>query len=118
MTVGGELGQEVLQAVQGLGVRMDKLEMWMERLGAEFVRTHTELKAEIQQVRTELKTEIQDVRTELKLEMQAGFRLTNSRIDSINEALVAMNTEIHRTTQRQESLQQRVQAVEARTQHP
>jgi archaellum component FlaC len=84
MTVKGELGQQVLEAVQGLGARMDdmgarmdhmgtrmdRLEMWMERLGAEFIRSKGELKEEIQGVRTELKTEIQSVRTELKAEIQ------------------------------------------------
>lgn len=91
MTVKGELGQQVLEAVQGLGARMDsmgarmdsmgaqmdnmgarmdRLETWMERLGAEFIRTQTRLEVEIQGARTELKAEIQGVRTELKTELQ------------------------------------------------
>jgi len=128
MTVKGEMGQ-VLEAVQGLGTRMDRLEMWMERLGAEFIRTkgelqteiqgvRTELKAEIQGVRTELKTEIQQVRTELRAEMQEGFQQVNSRIDRVNDTVTMMGSALHWTNQRVEELDKRVRVLEERQPHP
>lgn len=131
MTVKGEMGQ-VLEAVQGLsarmddmgaqmrtlGTRMDRQETWMERLGAEFIRRHEELKAEIQGVRTELKAEIQGVRTELKAEMQEGFQQVNSRIDRANDTVAMMGSALHWTNQRIEELDKRVRVLEERQPRP
>ncbi len=146
MTVKGELGQQVLEAVQGLGARMDdmgarmdhmgtrmdRLEMWMERLGAEFVRSQTKLEAEIQGVRTELKAEIQGVRTDLKAElrteihglrtelraeMHEGFQQVNNRIDRLNDTMAMMGSALHRTNERVEGLDARVRVLEERQPH-
>jgi len=125
MTVKGELGQQVLEAVQGLGARMDRLgdrmdrlETWMERLGAEFIRRHGELKEEIQGVRTELKAEIHQVRTELRAEMQEGFQQVNSRIDRTNDTMMMMGSALQRTNERIEGLDARVRALEEHQTHP
>lgn len=135
MTVKGELGQ-VLEVVQGLsaqmgnmGARMDRLEMWMERLGAEFITRHSELKAEIQskhselkaeiqEVRTELKTEIQQVRTDLSTEMREGFRQVNERIDRTNDTMMMMGSALQRTNERIEGLDARVRVLEERQPRP
>lgn len=126
MTVKGELGQ-VLEAVQGLGARMDnigarmdhmgaqmdhmgarmdRLEMWMERLGAEFIRTQTRLE-----------TEIQGVRTQLKAEMQEGFQQVNGRIDRLNDTMTLMGSGLQRTNERVEGLDVRVRVLEERQPH-
>ncbi len=147
-TLGGELGQQVLQAVLQLGIRMDRLdarmdklearmdkldarmeriefrmdkldsqlekieaqvdklntradrlEGWMERLGAEFIRSQTELKAA----------------------MQEGFRqvlgraeAAHSRIDRTNDVLILVGSEVYRTMGNAEELKQRLQALESR----
>ena len=108
MTVQGELGQ-VLEAVQGLGARMDhmdarmdRLEMWMERLGAEFIRTQTRLETEIQGVRTG---------------MQEGFQQVNGRIDRLNDTMTMMGSGLHRTNERVEGLDVRVRVLEERQPH-
>lgn len=153
-TSGGELGQ-VLQAVQGLGTRVDtlsqqvqqsvqslntrmnKVEGWMERLGAEFIRSREELKTEMQLVRTELKGDIQQLRSELKgeiqkvrtdvraeiqgevsqlrTEMQAGFQQVHRRIDRTNDGMVLMGAELHSAAaERVQDLEKRVRALETR----
>jgi DNA anti-recombination protein RmuC len=115
MTVKGELGQ-VLEAVQGLGARvdhmgarmdhmgaqishmgarMDRLEMWMERLGAEFIRTQTRLETEIQE----------------------GFQQVNGRIDRLNDTMTMMGSALHRTNERVEGLDARVRVLEERQPH-
>jgi hypothetical protein len=89
---GDEFNLQMLQTLQRMDARMDKLEGWLERLGAEFIRTRTELRADMQQMErglradmqqlerglrtdmqqlgTELRTEMQHVRTELRTEMK------------------------------------------------
>lgn len=145
-TSGGELGQQVqqvLQIVQGLSTqvshlssevshlstrmdsmdtRMGKVEGWMERLGAEFIKSREELKddirnvrRELQDVRTELKADIQQVRTDLGSEMREGFRQVHGRIDCTNDAMNLMSSGLHKvTTERFQNLEQRVQALETR----
>jgi predicted nucleic acid-binding Zn-ribbon protein len=141
-TMGGELGLQVLQAVQGLGPRIDKLEKWMERLGMEFVHLRTDVqqlreesqqtraelqltrveiqqtRAEIHEVRTELRAEIHEVRTELKQtrrDMEEGFRQVNGRMDRVHEAMTLGILEQGRhTAERFSGVDRRLQALEAR----
>ena len=74
-----ELGQQILMAIQGLGIRMDKLEArmdkmearmdrqerWMERLGGEFVGFRDEVRGDLRQWRSELREDLTRVKARI-----------------------------------------------------
>ncbi len=126
-TLGGGLGQQVLQAVQQLGTQIEqlntrttKVEGWLERLGAEFIRSQSELKGEIQQVRsemqqmgtdlraemqqmgtdiraemqqmgTDIRAEMQQMGTDIRAEMREGFQQVHGRVEATNSRIDRTN---------------------------
>lgn len=121
--IGGDIGVQILQAVQGLGVRMDRLEArmdslesqvkdlqsrmtrqetLMEILGAEFVTW----RGEVQQ----LKGEVQQLRTE----MHEGFRRVNARLDLTDGTVVLMASVLRRPTELGEELEGHLREIGAR----
>lgn len=61
----GDWGVQLLQTVQRMEARMDRVEGWMERFAFELVQTRTELRSEMQQLDRGLRSEMQQVRTEM-----------------------------------------------------
>jgi hypothetical protein len=120
-TKGGGADVEVLLTLKSLVSRMDRMEGWMERLGAEIIR----LRGDVQQMRTELREEIQQVRTEvqqvhtelrdavplLRAEMQDESRQMHVRIDRTNDTMVLLGSEVQRSKVRSEDLDQRMRAI-------
>ncbi len=116
-SMGGDVGSQVLRAVQALseqvrslGDRMDRMEArmdmqreWLQRLANDGVETRNgvnqarrELRSEIQEVRTALMEQCQELpRKELRLDLQAlrmelqlGLNHVHARIDRASDALL------------------------------
>lgn len=122
-SLGGDMGLQVLQAVQvlseqvkGLSDRMDRMEArmnvqeeWMQRLGLEFVATRGEVQQlrqevqqvrdEVHQVRKELRAEIQAVRTELRTELRLELQAVRTEMHlgfrQMNDRIDRNNDALH-----------------------
>jgi hypothetical protein len=122
--ISGEVGAQVLQVLQGmqgLGARMDRVEKWLERLGTELMQTRMEqehMRMEMHQMRTDLGAEIRQVRGEVhqvreevhqvRGEMREGLRQTNDRVERYTETLTLMISGLYRATwERFEQLERR-----------
>lgn len=108
-SMGGDMGHQVLQAIQvlseqvrGLGDRMDRLEARMARqdvgmlrkdLYAEILGGRMGLMAEMQQLRRELSSEIHAVRMELQL----GLGHVHDRIERNNHIQLLRDLTLYRT---------------------
>jgi len=63
-TIGGDIGTQILNAVQGLGIRMDRFEARMDKLEARMDGLEaqvTDLKTQV----TDLKTQVTDLKTQV-----------------------------------------------------
>ena len=125
----GDLGRQVLQAVQGLSeqvtglsvrmdkleARMDKQEKWAERLGIEIMQTREEVQNARDGMRTELKVEIQKARDDMRTELHLGLRQMSDRIDRNNDSLILMVSGLRQMmTERFDATEQRLRALEIR----
>lgn len=133
-SIGTDIGTRILQAVEGLGLRMDRLEArmdglevrmdglearmdklearverqekLMEMLGAEFIKSRDELRGDITQVRGELK--------QLRTDMNEGFRRLSARLDLTDSVVVLMAEELRRPRDLNEQLETNLRRIDAR----
>jgi chromosome segregation ATPase len=133
-SIGADIGTRILQAVEGLGLRMDRLEARMDGLEARMDRLEARMdKLEVQvtdldsrmakqerlmemlgaefiKSRDALRGDIQQVRTD----MNEGFRRLNARIDLTDSVVVLMAAELRRPRELSEQLETHLRHIEAR----
>lgn len=126
-SIGADIGTRILQAVEGLGLRMDRLEARMDRLEARMAKVESEvsdlktrmakqehlmemLGAEFLKSRDALQGDIQQLRTD----MNEGFRRLSARIDLTDSVVILMAKELRRPRELSEELQTNLRHIEAR----
>ena len=106
-TMGGDIGTQILNAVQGLGVRMDRLETRMDRLEtqvADLGSRMTRLEGEVQHLREDFRQMLTD--------MQEGFRRLNARDELTAGTVVMMASVLRRPTDLGEDLEKRLRELQ------
>jgi chromosome segregation ATPase len=134
-TIGGDIGNQILAAVQGLGVRMDRLEARMEGLEARM----NGLEAQVTDLRTQvtdLRTQVTDLRTQVtgldsrmarqerllemlgaefiksRDELRADVHRLNVRIDVTDSTVVLMASVLRRPRELGEDLEKRLRELQ------
>jgi chromosome segregation ATPase len=123
-TIGGDIGNQILAAVLGLGGRMDKLEARMDKLEAQVTDLDSRMKkqerlmemlgAEFVKWRDGLSREVLQLRGDNQLllsDLHEGFRRLNARIDLTDGTLVLLAAELRRPRELGEDLEKRLREL-------
>lgn len=127
-TIGGDIGNQILAAVQGLGVRMDRLEARMDKLEARVGKLEARmdgLEALVKELRTQVTgLDFRMARQERLLEMlgaefiksrdelRADVHRLNVRIDLTDSTVVLMASVLRRPTELGEDLEKRLRELQ------
>lgn len=126
--IGGDIGTQILNAVQGLGVRMDRLEtqvadlrMQVTLLDSRMMRQEREtqqLRGDVQRLGGDVQTlsgKVQHLRgdfQQLLADMQEGFRRLNARDELTASTVVLMASVLRRPTDLGEELENRLRELQ------
>jgi chromosome segregation ATPase len=127
-TMGGDIGTQILNAVQGLGVRMDRLESRMDRLETQVADLRTQVTSldsrmtsldsrmtrqerEVQHLRGEVQHLREDFR-QMFTDMQEGFRRLNAQDELTAGTVVLMASVLRRPTDLGEDLEKRLRELQ------
>lgn len=111
-SIGADIGTRILQVVEDLGRRMDRLETRMGSVETELAALcfQMQLRGDPHKVRTELQAELQRLRTEKDEEL----RRLDSRLKLTDSVVILVAGELRRPRDISEQLQSCLRKLEAR----